>query len=133
MSESAVDPSEPVSRFLLKPDLRPDGKTVKHSAFLPPSNNLKLSIFRVSALSDQEVWALASEKVEPKRGPVIGRADLSVSQIIHRQLKVCPDGDPTSRHADIIGWPEDRGQRGTIAMDLAADASPAVQRPITRQ
>lgn len=122
-----VDPSEPVSRFLLKGDMRPDGKTIKYSAFMPPPN-LRLSVFLVSNLSDQQIWALAVEKVEPARGPVIGRGNLSVSQVVARRLNVSPDVDPTSRHANIVDWPEDRDERATIAKELAADAYPAKMR-----
>jgi hypothetical protein len=122
-----VNPSEPVSRFLLKGDVRPDGKTIKHSAFMPPPT-LRLSVFLVSNLSDQQIWELAVENVEPARGTVIGRGNLSVSQVVARRLKVSSDVDPTSRHANIIDWPEDRDERATIAKDLAADAYPAKMR-----
>ncbi len=127
MPDPVIDPSEPVSRFLLKGDLRPDGKTVKYSAFLPPSN-LRLSVFRVFDLSDQQIWALAMEKVEPFRGKVIARGSLSVGQVESKQLTVQPDADTASRHANIVGWPEDRGQRGTIAQALAADARVTTRR-----
>lgn len=128
MPEPVADLSEPTSRFLLEKDLRPDKVTIRHTAFLPPSNNLQLSVFRVSGLSDQQIWAVAVEKVEPARGAVIGRGDLTVSQIVARRLKVSPDADPLSRHANIVDWPADRDERATIAKDLAALASPAKRR-----
>lgn len=124
MSEPVIGVSETVSRFLLKDDLRPDKKTIKHTAFMPPSH-LRHSVFRVSGLSDQQIWVLAVEKVEPARGPVVGRGDLEVAQIVARRLKVSPDVDPASRHANIVDWPLARDERATIAKDLAADASPA--------
>jgi hypothetical protein len=43
-------------------------------------------------------------------------------------LNVSPDVDPTSRHANIVDWPEDRDERATIAKELAADAYPAKMR-----
>ncbi len=128
MPEPVVDPSETVSRFLLKDDLRPDRETIKHSAFMPPSSNPELSVFRVSDLSDQQIWALAAEKVEPARGHIIGRGDLLVSQVVAMKLTVSPDIDLVSRHANIAGWPADRDLRATIAKDLAALASPAKNR-----
>lgn len=93
-----------------------------------PPPNLRLSVFLVSNLSDQQIWELAVENVEPARGTVIGRGNLSVSQVVARRLKVSSDVDPTSRHANIIDWPEDRDERATIAKDLAADAYPAKMR-----
>jgi hypothetical protein len=130
MPEPSVGPSETISRFLRKKkDLRPDGRSIKYSAFSPPSS-LKLSVFRIEGLSEPEVWNLAVEKVEPSRGPVIGRGDLSHSQIIQNKLALSPDGEETSRHADITGWPEDHGQRNAVAMVLATLASPATMRPV---
>lgn len=124
MSEPVIGVSETVSRFLLKDELRPDKRTIKYTAFMPPPH-LRHSVFRVSELSDQKIWVLAVEKVEPARGPVIGRGDLKVSQIVDRRLRVLPDADPESRHANIVDWPTTRDERATIAKDLAADAYPA--------
>lgn len=123
-----LDPSEIVSRFLLKDQIRRSDATVRHGAFLPSESHLKISVFRLSSLSDQEIWALAAEKVEPTRGPVIGRGNLSVTQIVENKLKVTPDAIPNSKHADIVEWPEERSLRATIAMALAALASPAIRR-----
>jgi hypothetical protein len=128
MLDIELDPIETVSRFLLHDEIRAKDSTVRHGAFLPASN-LKLSVFRVSSLSDREIWVLAAEKVEPTRGPVIGRGDLSVAQIVENKLKVTPDAVSTSRHADIVEWPDDRNLRATIAKELAALASPAIRRP----
>jgi hypothetical protein len=126
MPDEAVNLLETVSRFLLRGDIRPNGD-VKYAAFLPPSN-LRLSVFRIDNLAEQQIWALAAEKVEPARGPVIGRGNLLVSQITECKLGVTPDEDSASRHADIVNWPEDRALRGTIALELAALASPAKKR-----
>jgi hypothetical protein len=43
-------------------------------------------------------------------------------------LRVAPDTDPISRHANIVDWPIDRDERATIAKELAADAYPAKMR-----
>lgn len=129
MPDHAVDPTETVSRFLFKDDMRPDETTVKPRAFMPPASNLKLSVFRIYSLLETQIWALAAEKVEPVRGiVVVGRGDLSVAQIAENKLRVAPDSDPTSRHADIVEWPENRELRATIAQELAALASPAKKR-----
>jgi hypothetical protein len=124
MSEPLVLPSEPISRFLLNDELRPDKVTIRHTAFIPP-RTLRHSVYRVSDLSDQQIWTLAVENVEPHRGPVVGRGDLTVSQIMAKHLKLSLDADPASRHANIVDWPEDRNERATIAKELAALASPA--------
>jgi hypothetical protein len=130
MSGKDISPSEFVSRYLIKENIRSDG-VVRHGAFIPPAFNLKLSVFRIYDLSDEDIWALAVEKVEPARGKVIGRGDLRVSGIIENNLLVEPDEDHGSRHADIVGWPNDRNHRATIAKVLAALASPAKMRELS--
>ena len=128
MPVPSVDPAETVSRFLLKGDIRSQDNTIKHAVFLPSASNLKISVYRISELSDDAIWALAVEKVEPLRGRVIGRGDLTSLTIIEERLILTPDLDPASRHADIVGWPEDRDARATIAKALAAKSSPAKKR-----
>jgi hypothetical protein len=127
MSPNTVHPHEITSRFLIDGQVRTENKEVKYPAFIPPKS-LKLSIFRTSTLSEQEIWTLAVEKVEPSRGPVIGRAELTVSAIGEEKLQVVPDKDPNSKHVDVVGWPVDRDARVTIAKVLAAKASPARMR-----
>lgn len=127
MSTNAVALHEITSRFLIDGQVRTESKEVKYPAFIPPKN-LKLSIFRTSNLNEQEIWILAVEKVEPSRGPVIGRGELTVSAIAEEKLQVSTDEDPNSRHADVVGWPVDRDARVTIAKALAAKASPAKMR-----
>ena len=94
---------------------------------------MKTSVFRTSGIGETDIWDLAVQKVEPTRGPVIGRGDLEASEIYARRLKIIPDEDQESRHADIIDWPEDRSHRANLAMALAAVASvkkrPPVQSP----
>lgn len=128
MPAQSVDPSETVSRFLIKGDIRVQDNAIRHTAFLPPASNLEVSVFRIYELSEQAIWALAVEHVEPSRGRVIGRGDLAVSTIVEESLRVTPDQDPASRHADIVNWPEDRDARATIAKVLAAKASPPKKR-----
>ncbi len=128
MPGPVIDPSETVSRYLFKEDIRSD-ETIRYQAFLPSSSNPNLSVFRVFGLSDQEIWALAVEKVEPiRRKRVIARGDLSVAQVEEKQLVVQPDAEITSRHANIVDWPPDREKRATIAKDLAALASQKAKR-----
>ena len=98
---------------------------------MPSASNLKISVFRIYDLSEESIWALAVEKVEPHRGPVIGRGDLTVAVITQENLQVAPDKDSASRHADIVGWSDDRNARATIAKVLAAKASPFKKRELS--
>lgn len=128
MSDPTVDSSENVSRFLIDGDIRLKDNSIRHGAFLPSASNLEISVFRIYDLSTSDIWALAVEQVEPHRGAVIGRGDLTVSTILEERLRVVPDEDVSSRHANIVAWPADRDARATIAKALAAKASPATKR-----
>jgi hypothetical protein len=130
MPGQSIHPSENVSRFLRKDDVRPSDNAVKYGAFLPSASNLKISVFRIYDLPQEAIWALAVEKVEPQRGQVIGRGDLTVSMITEETLQMALDRNSASRHADIVNWPENRDARATIAKVLAAKASPAKKREL---
>jgi hypothetical protein len=130
MSARDIHPSDWVARYLLEGEIKNSDKTIRHQAFMPPQS-LKHSVFRTYDLSEEGIWALAVEKVEPARGKVLGRGDLRISEIIENTLRVEPDEDPESRHADIVGWSNDRNHRATIAKVLAALASPAKMRELS--
>lgn len=68
MLGQSVDPTENVSRFLRRDDIRPSDNTVKYGAFCPSASNLKVSVFRIYDLSEAAIWALAVEKVELAEG-----------------------------------------------------------------
>lgn len=51
-----------------------------------------------------------------------GMADILASAIQEQKLDVDADDIP-SRHADDVGWPEDKSERKLIAMELAAEAA----------
>lgn len=128
MPGQSIDPSENVSRFLLKGDIRVQDNVIRPAVFLPSASKLEISVFRIYNLSEAAIWALAIEQVEPQRGQVIGRGELTVSTIIEESLRVTPDQDTASRHTNIVGWPDNRDARATIAKVLAAKASPPKKR-----
>lgn len=117
-----ISPSERVSRYLRDGEIRAADGTMHYKALLPPLSILKTSVFRTSGLGQAEIWDLAVRKVEPTRGPVIGRGHLEASEIHAKGLHLIPDDDPESLHADIAGWSEDRDHRATVAKELAAIA-----------
>ena len=50
-----------------------------------------------------------------------GRADIQAFNILEINLQINPDNTPP-RHASIIGWPELKEERKSIAQELAAKA-----------
>jgi hypothetical protein len=97
---------------------------VKPQAFMPPPN-LKLSVFRIDNLSEPEIWKIGINKVINKINKptnLHGRADIQALNILGNNLQIEPDNTPP-RHANIIGWPELKEKRISIAQELAAKAS----------
>lgn len=116
-----VDKSENLSRFVIYNRwIRSSINKVKYAAFIP-DNNGDTSVFRISGITDNEIWAIGDREVAPKRKrPILGRADIITSIVISKDLKVIPS-EPPERHADITGWPEESKQK-QIALELADEA-----------
>ncbi len=115
--------SEILSRFVLKKDwYRPSDNSVRYAAFLPNPKNGETSVFRISGISDEEVWDIGNREVvkDPNR-PILGRADISASVVVAKGLEVSPSVPP-ERHANIVGWPTEKSKQKLIAIELAADA-----------
>lgn len=116
-----IVPSEILSRFILYKDYyRSSDLSVKYAAFLPHRG--ETSVFRISGITDQEVWEIGEREVAEKRKkPILGRADIGASNVIAKNLKVLPK-EPPQRHANIVGWPEEKSEQKLIAIELAAEA-----------
>lgn len=115
-----VDLSETLSRFVVYNRWIRADNTVRHIAFTPNKNGAT-SVFRISGISDNEVWNIGEREVGMKRNkPILGRADITAS-IISNHLEIIPS-EPPERHADITGWPEEKDKQKDIALELAAKA-----------
>lgn len=80
-------------------------------------------MFRISGLYDSQIWNIGLEKVAHLRNlPLLGRFDVNAGFVCDQGLRFNPDVDTTSRHADIVGWPEEKEKRQSIAQHLAAEA-----------
>lgn len=119
----AVNQEENISRFYFsKKDVRQDN-TIKHNVFMPPSHG-RMSVYRSSDLTSQEIWEIGKIHVEPDRGkPIVGRADIRAIEIYSCELKINPTEMPHPRHANIEGWELNTEKDRLKAMKLAAAAS----------
>ena len=117
-----VSRDETICKYQLdKDDVRNDG-TVRYKAFLPASDGAR-SVFRISGLADSEIWHIGAEKVARLRDlPLLGRFDLKAAVVYDQQLNIAPDRDPSSRHANIVDWPDEKEKRRSIAQVLAAES-----------
>ncbi len=116
-----VNPLETLSRFVVSNRWIRADNTVRHTAFLPNPKNGETSVFRISGITDNEIWAIGESEVAPiQNKPILGRADIETSIVISKDLKVIPS-EPPERHADITGWPEESKHK-QIALELAAES-----------
>ena len=120
-----VPPGEKLTRFIRYSNhFSVETNRVKHDAFLPHKNSVDLSVFRISGLSDNEVWTIGREYVQRGGRPIKARADLSAGAVYENNLEVIPDEQGHELHANITPFPieknlADRKTRRTIAMKLA--------------
>lgn len=118
-----INPFEYLSRFIVDKNHFRANRTIKHQAFMPNING-KTSVCRISGITNVEIWEIGLEVARMRGSPLLGRADIRVFNILSKSLVVVPTDPPPIRHADIVGWPEDKDQRISIAQELAAEANP---------
>jgi hypothetical protein len=87
-----------------------------------PNREGKTSVFRISGISNDEIWDIGDREVSIKRGkPILGRADIRANSVVTKDLQVVPS-EPPVRHANITGWPDERSKQKLIAVELAAES-----------
>jgi len=125
LSSNIVNSDESLGRYLPESSYFSASKnSVRPKAFMPPTN-LRLSVFRIEGLSLEKVWGIGQKVIEAMPTPKIlyGVADIKVAKVRENELEVDADNIPTLGHANIIGWPEDKGKQKLIAQSLAAEAN----------
>lgn len=116
-------PEETTARYLFQSShFSVQNARVKPQAFHPSPRDHKTSVFRVSGLTEGSIWALADAHAAGTRtGGALARAEVSVAQVQATGLRV-EAADPPPRHANIIGWPEEKPAWMSKAQELAAIA-----------
>ena len=121
---STVSPTESLGRYLLHRDYySPARNSVKPQAFMP-SPDLRLSVIRIDGLQLEEIWEIGQREVidaMSQSRELKGIADVKALKVQENDLGIEPDNIP-SRHANIIGWPEEKEKQKIIAQELAAEA-----------
>ena len=126
-SQSQDEP--PVTRFIISKTHRwndTDGFRLKPTAFLPgrsPGSLWELSVFRIDNLGQAGIWQLAQSYVVPEGRNIHGRADLTSGDVERTDppLRIEHDDVPP-RHANVLGWPEDKDEQLAVAQELALRA-----------
>lgn len=89
-----------------------------------PPPDLHLSVFRIDGLQLEEIWEIGQREVidaMSQSRELKGIADVKALKVQENDLEIEPDNIP-SRHANIIGWPEEKEKQKIIAQELAAEA-----------
>ena len=118
-----LDSNDPLARFLTsKNHYSRQNNRVRANAFLPPADR-KLSVFQIKELAETEIWRIGETCISQPTGRTLhGRADISVLSVHNVDLKIDPNNKPP-RHANIIGWPEEKSKQKLFALELAAKAT----------
>ena len=95
---------------------------VKPAAFLPPDDG-RLSVFGIDGLFEAGIWSIGMTWVAQPRGATLyARADVASSAVEDSGLRVDVDNTPP-RHANVIGWPDEKSAQKLKAGILAEAAS----------
>lgn len=121
--DEAVSADENITRFInQKAYFRSNDGTVRHNAFMP-NHDGEVSVYRISGIDDSEVYAIGTEYFAEITGkPLMGRADIIVSEVFKHDLRVQSHQDPHPRHANICGYPDEKPEQKLVAIELAAEA-----------
>ena len=116
-------PTDPLARYLLqKSHFSAANSRVKPSAFLPNRKG-ETSVFQTRGLSEEKIWQIGTKYISaPLEKTLRARADVIVSVVEKQGLNVDVDNTPP-RHANIIGWPEEKSAQKLLALELASRAS----------
>lgn len=117
----SIDPDETLSRYLFSKNNYSSAKQIVHyTAFMPPPDR-RLSVFRISRLSEIEIWEIGANVGIQRGRKLLGRADIEALPVYDEGLSIEPDDIPP-HHANIIGWPEDDSAIKLAAIELAQKA-----------
>jgi hypothetical protein len=123
---SRLDRSEGITRFLVhRNEFGTNPRRVKHHAFLPAlsphTRQFVKSVHRTDHLSNDNMWKLGKLFVENEESNrvVRARAAGAAQTISGAGVALSINGVPWPRHADIVGWPEEKHAQKLIAMDIA--------------
>lgn len=117
-----VAPEEQLARFLFdKKEIRSDGSL--HWRALLPNRDGETSVSRIAGCEEGEILIMGFGVARARGQILIGRGEVLASSAYDLSLNIRADNDPASRHADIIGWPEEKDRKQAIAIDLADKAT----------
>jgi len=119
-----VNATETLARYIYsKNDYKASNHTVKYSAFIPPKEDGRLSVYRILGLGENEIWEIG-EHLRPRA--LLARADIKATSVSETGLTIDGDDIPF-RHAHIVGWPQEDSAKKLKALELAEKARLSVR------
>lgn len=97
------------------------GKRVKPPGFTPPKSG-KLSAFWIDELTPEGIWPLGDLAGNPRGKPALAFAELERMDVAGLGLVLEDDPKPHPRHVNICGWPTEKDEIKSLALELCARA-----------
>lgn len=117
-----VQPSEILSRYIFAESLyNALEQRIIYTAFMPRSDDLCISVFRTSGLNESDIWTIGEGVGQQAKRTLHGRGDIAAIEVKKQKLNIDADNNPP-RHANIVGWPQEKHKRQLIAQTLASSA-----------
>lgn len=125
-----VDANELLARFILfSKHIRANDGTIKPDALIPHPHR-ELSVTRHIDATQDEIWEAGAAVARARSRTLYGRADVAAHDFMEKLLVVKPDPildhpslPDNPNHANVSGWPDDKGQQRLLAHEIAARAS----------
>ena len=99
---------------------------MKHEGLLPPPPNpaaahprYETSVYRADGTASAELWRICAAHIDQPEVAMKARGTVEAAVFLDAQLTFDPDGKPHPRHANVIGWPEDKHARKNLAREIA--------------
>ena len=120
--DAAVDPSEPITRFLRNSNhMRPSLGRPHFSGFLPRDPAGEISVYRSIGLDDPAIRSPGADYVAKPDAPLKGYCILVADGFYREGLTILPDTTAHERHANVSGWTGE--PRNRIVAKKLADAA----------
>lgn len=96
---------------------------MKPAAFTPPPSG-KLSCFWIDQLSEDVIWQIGDDVAGKPRGKrTLARAEVTRAAIAEAGLEVEDAPRPHPRHFDLCGWPTEKDEIKSVAIELCVRAT----------
>jgi hypothetical protein len=66
-----------------------------------------------------ELWTICATHVDKPGASMKARGTVTAEAFLDTKLAFDPDGKPHPRHANVVGWPEDKHARKNLAREIA--------------